>query len=147
LRDDYQASIRAAALYACLEDGIEYPCTWSFWGNGDQATDSATGADANMDYGGMLKRTVADVNNHAATAIANGGTPQAALGLIQGLRRHFLPDTPLYELNFTAPGWRGLGSPTKMVITNESPEVRVLSVEGSASVTFTPWQIKFVDRP
>lgn len=146
LRDDYQASIKAAFLIACLEEGLHLPMIWSPFGRGDQATDAGFQSDPNQWYGGMVVRTVGNNNDHPGSAIANGGAPQAFLGVVEILHDHFAEGTPLYAIEFDQPGWRGIGSDEVVFIINESGSSKTLHISGDSVETFGPYECKVVGR-
>jgi hypothetical protein len=133
LRDAYQASIRACFLIACYEEGIAYPDMWSPFGRGDQSTDAAQQGDPNQWHGGVVKRTVTDNADHAGSAVAGGGTAQAALVLVAGLRTHFAPGVALYGCSWSGPGVVAMATDGHALLVNLTGEA--LTVRVGAHVT------------
>lgn len=144
LRYKYQASVRAVFLFACYEDLIDYPDMWSPYGRGDQTTDSGLQTDERQWYGGIVKRTVTDNNDHAGTAVTDGGTAQAAMDVVEGLHDNFPPGTALHSISFSSSALRGIASDTQVAVQNQTGSTLTLSIEGGAVVTLDPYEFAVV---
>lgn len=144
LRDDYQASIRAAWLFGCYDKGVDFPDMWSPFGRGDQSY--LGGTDPNQWYGGMIVRTVTDNNNHPGTAVVGGGAKQAAWDVMSGLKTHFSPGTPLHTVSRNNNLVRAIASNTKVALVNQTGNTVTVSINSSLPVSLDPYKFLIVDR-
>lgn len=128
----YRAAIKAAAMIAMLEQGVWLPLAWSPFGDGDGPN---IGSEPNAWEGGMVTRPTS----------SEGGQPLPFLAVLQGIRTHFPPGTPLYAVTCSDGRVRGIASPTHAFVVNQTAGPLAVRV-GNRVVDLAPYADTVVDR-